>query len=252
MSECTKRDIVKFYGISPEKIDVVYQGCDPVFARPVSKKEKDRVRAAYGLPERFILSVGTIEERKNLLLAVKAVEKLDDVHLVAIGKSTDYAKKVQDYVEAHGLENRVHIIHNLKFRRFADIVSSGLAVCISFSFRGVRNSHCRSSFRQGFRLSLPPVPVWKKPAANTRFTSIPTMWKVWRMPMKKVLADEHLRREMIEKGKEYVVRFDPKTLADEMNAVYLKCFDDKTFTEDRFVQTSSNKRTKISHYLPFF
>ena len=115
VSECTKRDIVKFYGISPEKIDVVYQGCDPVFARPVSKKEKDRVRAAYGLPERFILSVGTIEERKNLLLAVKAVEKLDDVHLVAIGKSTDYAKKVQDYVEAHGLENRVHIIHNLKF-----------------------------------------------------------------------------------------------------------------------------------------
>ena len=70
--------------------------------------------------------------------------------------------------------------------------------------------------------------------------------------MKKILADEHLRREMIEKGKEYVVRFDPKTLADEMNAVYLKCFDDKTFTEDRFVQTSSNKRTKISHYLPFF
>ena len=48
------------------------------------------------------------------------------------------------------------------------------------------------------------------------------------------------------------VVYDPKTLADEMNAVYLKCFDDKTFTEDRFVQTSSNKRTKISHYLPFF
>ena len=67
-----------------------------------------------------------------------------------------------------------------------------------------------------------------------------------------VRAVVHLRREFIVKGKEYVVRFDPKTLADEMNAVYLKCFDDKTFTEDRFVQTSSNKRTKISHYLPFF
>ena len=115
ISECTKRDIIRYFNIPDDKIEVVYQGCDPVFARPVSKKEKDRVRAAYGLPERFILSVGTIEERKNLLLAVKAVEKLDDVHLVAIGKSTDYAKKVQDYVEAHGLENRVHIIHNLKF-----------------------------------------------------------------------------------------------------------------------------------------
>ena len=69
--------------------------------------------------------------------------------------------------------------------------------------------------------------------------------------MKKVLADEHLRREMIEKGKEYVVRFDPKTLADEMNAVYLKCFDDNASGEERFVQTSSNMRKKISRYLPF-
>lgn len=57
---------------------------------------------------------------------------------------------------------------------------------------------------------------------------------------------------MIEKGKEYVVRFDPKTLADEMNAVYLKCFDDKTFTEDRFVQTSSNKTDKNFSLSSFF
>ena len=223
VSECTKRDIVKFYGISPEKIDVVYQGCDPVFARPVSKKEKDRVRAAYGLPERFILSVGTIEERKNLLLAVKAVEKLDDVHLVAIGKSTDYAKKVQDYVEAHGLENRVHIIHNLKFGDLPILY------------------HLASLFVYPSRFEGFGIPIVDPDDVEDMANA-----------MKKVLADEHLRREMIEKGKEYVVRFDPKTLADEMNAVYLKCFDDKTFTEDRFVQTSSNKRTKISHYLPFF
>ena len=40
VSECTKRDIVKFYGISPDKIDVVYQGCNPVFAQPVSAEAK--------------------------------------------------------------------------------------------------------------------------------------------------------------------------------------------------------------------
>ena len=101
VSECTKRDIVKFYGISPDKIDVVYQGCDPVFAKPVAAGEKERVRQAYGLPDHFILSVGTIEERKNLLLAVKAIERLGDVHLVAVGKCTPYAEKVKAYVEAH-------------------------------------------------------------------------------------------------------------------------------------------------------
>ena len=69
--------------------------------------------------------------------------------------------------------------------------------------------------------------------------------------MKRVMSDEKLRDEMIEEGKAYVVRFDPKRLADEMNAVYLKCFDDNAAGEDRFVQTSSNIRKKISRYLPF-
>ena len=62
----------------------------------------------------------------------------------------------------------------------------------------------------------------------------------------------HLRHEMIEAGKAYVVRFDPKRLADEMNAVYLKCFDDSASSgEERFVQTSSNIRKKIARYIPF-
>ena len=70
--------------------------------------------------------------------------------------------------------------------------------------------------------------------------------------MKRVLSDADLRREMIEAGKAYVVRFDPKRLADEMNAVYLKCFDDSASSgEERFVQTSSNIRKKIARYIPF-
>lgn len=251
VSECTKRDIVKFYGISPEKIDVVYQGCDPVFARPVSKKEKDRVRAAYGLPERFILSVGTIEERKNLLLAVKAVEKLDDVHLVAIGKSTDYAKKVQDYVEAHGLENRVHIIHNLKFGDLPILYHLASLFVYPSRFEGF-GIPIVEALSAGVPVIASTGSCLEEAGGEHSIYVDPDDVEGMANAMKKVLADEHLRREMIEKGKEYVVRFDPKTLADEMNAVYLKCFDDKTFTEDRFVQTSSNKRTKISHYLPFF
>jgi glycosyltransferase, group 1 family protein len=251
VSECTKRDIVKFYGISPEKIDVVYQGCDPVFARPVSKKEKDRVRAAYGLPERFILSVGTIEERKNLLLAVKAVEKLDDVHLVAIGKSTDYAKKVQDYVEAHGLENRVHIIHNLKFGDLPILYHLASLFVYPSRFEGF-GIPIVEALSAGVPVIASAGSCLEEAGGEHSIYVDPDDVGGMANAMKKVLADEHLRREMIEKGKEYVARFDPKTLADEMDAVYLKCFDDKTFTEDRFVQTSSNKRTKISHYLPFF
>ena len=87
VSQCTKRDIVEFYHIDPDKIDVIYQGCDPIFARNVAESEMLRVRMAYELPDDFILNVGTIETRKNVLLAVKALPMIDEkYHLVIVGR----------------------------------------------------------------------------------------------------------------------------------------------------------------------
>lgn len=250
VSECTKRDIVKFYGISPNKIDVVYQGCDPVFAQPVSDAEKARVLAAYGLPQHFILSVGTIEERKNLLLAVKAVEQLGDVHLVAVGKSTAYADKVKDYVESHGLSDRVHIIHNLKFGDLPVLYHLATAFVYPSRFEGFG-----IPIVEALSVGVPVIA-----ATGSCLEEAGGPHSIYVGPddvdgmvaaMKRVLSDENLRCEMIAQGKVYVKRFDPKRLADEMNTVYLKCFDDNASGEDRFVQTSSNIRKKISRYLPF-
>ena len=251
VSECTKRDIVKFYGISPDKIDVVYQGCDPVFAQPVSAEAKARVREAYHLPEHFILSVGTIEERKNLLLAVKAVEQLGDVHLVAVGKSTAYADEVKAYIEAHGLGDRIHIIHNLKFGDLPVMYHMAEAFVYPSRFEG---------FGIPIDVALSAgVPVIAATGSCLEEAGGPRSLYVdpddvagMAAAMKRVLSDADLRHEMIEAGKTYVVRFDPKRLADEMNAVYLKCFDDSASSgEERFVQTSSNIRKKIARYIPF-
>lgn len=250
VSECTKRDIVKYYGISPEKIDVVYQGCDPIFAQPVSPEAKERVRKAYGLPDRFVLSVGTIEERKNLLSAVKAVEMLDDVHLVAIGKSTDYTEAVKAYVEAHGLEDRVHIIHNLKFGDLPVLYHMASLFVYPSRFEGF-GIPIIEALSAGVPVIAATGSCLEEAGGAHSIYVGPDDVKGMAAAMRRVLSDEALRDEMIAKGKEYVVRFDPKKLADEMNAVYLKCFDDKNTDEERFVQTSSNKRTRISRYIPF-
>ena len=252
VSECTKRDIVKFYGISPDKIDVVYQGCDPVFAQPVSAEAKARVREAYHLPDQFILSVGTIEERKNLLLAVKAVEQLGDVHLVAVGKSTAYADKVKEYIEAHGLSDRIHIIHNLKFGDLPVLYHMAEAFVYPSRFEGFG-----IPIVEALSAGVPVIAATGsclEEAGGPRSLYVgPDDVAGMAAAMKRVLGDADLRREMIEAGKAYVVRFDPKRLADEMNAVYLKCFDDSASStdEERFVQTSSNIRKKIARYIPF-
>ena len=116
VSECTKRDIIKDYGISPNKIEVIYQGCDSAFAQTVDETKKDEVRNKYMLPKRYILSVGSIEERKNALLIAKALKYLpEDIHLVLVGKETQYTEQIHTFAKTEKLESRIHILHGIPF-----------------------------------------------------------------------------------------------------------------------------------------
>jgi glycosyltransferase involved in cell wall biosynthesis len=114
ISECTKRDIL-YYGDFPEdKIDVIYQGCSNRFRKSVSEADKNRVKAKYNLSDNFILNVGSIEARKNVLLAVKALGcLLDSFRMVIVGKHTKYTDEVMAYVKKNGLEDRVQILHGI-------------------------------------------------------------------------------------------------------------------------------------------
>jgi glycosyltransferase involved in cell wall biosynthesis len=114
ISECTKRDIL-YYGDFPEdKIDVIYQGCSNRFRKPVSEADKNRVKAKYNLSDNFILNVGSIEARKNVLLAVKALGcLLDSFRMVIVGKHTKYTDEVIAYVKKNRLEDRVQILHGI-------------------------------------------------------------------------------------------------------------------------------------------
>lgn len=114
ISECTKRDVMDLGGVSTDRIDVVYQSCSPRFAGDVMPGQADGVRSRYGLPPHFMLSVGSVEERKNILLAVRALHSLPaDLHLVAVGKPTAYAKEVLKTAEREQVAQRVHFLHGV-------------------------------------------------------------------------------------------------------------------------------------------
>ena len=114
ISECTRRDIMELGGVSADRIDLVYQSCAPRFTTDVGADLQQRVAHAWQLPSRYVLSVGTIEERKNLLLAVKALRRLpDDLHLVAVGRTTDYAEQVLAWARREQLAHRIHFLHGV-------------------------------------------------------------------------------------------------------------------------------------------
>jgi glycosyltransferase involved in cell wall biosynthesis len=75
VSAQSKRDVIEAYGIPPEKITVIYEAADPRFC-PQPAETVAAVRARYGLPDRYLLFVGTIEPRKNLGRVLAAFERL--------------------------------------------------------------------------------------------------------------------------------------------------------------------------------
>lgn len=84
-----KQDIVAQFGVSPDKVTVVYPGTDPRFAIPPTPEAIAAFRHEKGLPERFVLYMGTLEPRKNIPLLVRAFakvrEQIPEVQLVLAG-----------------------------------------------------------------------------------------------------------------------------------------------------------------------
>lgn len=114
ISECTKRDILAFSNFPETLIDVIYQSCGTRFKSKVSEEEKQRVQAKYTLPDQYILNVGTIEKRKNVLLAVKSLLRLpESLSLVIVGRATKYMAEVQAFITKYQLANRVKFMHDI-------------------------------------------------------------------------------------------------------------------------------------------
>jgi glycosyltransferase involved in cell wall biosynthesis len=114
ISACTRRDIAQLGGIDESRIDLIYQSCATRFSELPTAQKAEEVRFRYGLPGRYVLSVGSIEERKNALLALKSLHWLPgDIGLVLVGKTTDYTKRLTEYARQNNLSDRLFLLHGV-------------------------------------------------------------------------------------------------------------------------------------------
>ncbi len=92
-SEATRRDLIRLLGISSKNVAVLYSGVSPDFTPHAAPDEAQRIRARYGLEERYILTVGTVQPRKNYRRLMEAVEPLG-VQLVIVGRPAWLAEPI--------------------------------------------------------------------------------------------------------------------------------------------------------------
>lgn len=222
VSECTKRDIMHFYQIPANKIDVVYQGCDEQFKYPVNEKTKEEIRNKYQIPSKYILYVGSIEGRKNLLLIAKALEFIEEpIQVIAIGKRTAYTEHVKKYLEHKGLSHRMILLHNVLFHELP-------------TFYQMAMTFIYPSFFEGFGIPLLEALHSGTPVIGAKGSCLeeaggphsiyidPNDPQELAEAIKRTLTDSSLRKEMIEKGKEYALLFERDIIAKELLKVYHK------------------------------
>jgi glycosyltransferase involved in cell wall biosynthesis len=111
ISESTKKDVIHYLGVPEQRVDVIYCGVDQAF-RPVLAENVQHIRRQYGLPDRFVLFLGTLEPRKNVELLIRAYgrwreEDADVPHLVICGAKGWYFDRIFAAVENLGLEDFV-------------------------------------------------------------------------------------------------------------------------------------------------
>ena len=225
ISESTKQDIIRFYDVDPDRIDVIYQPVNHIYYTddkgvcPASLEPH-----VNGKP--YMLYVGSINSRKNLLGVVRAIEMLPDdirIPLVVIGDGREYKHKVLEYITAHKLQDMVVFTPE------------------KVDAEGLRYLYLNAklfvypSFYEGFGLPVVEALLSKCPVITSNVSSLPEAAgpdSFMADPndiadiaekINTVLTDEGLRLKMTENGYRYAHdKFGPKVLAANLMDAYRK------------------------------
>ena len=149
VSEASKRDILHFFNVPPEKIVVVYNAIDEHFSVTPPDDDVARVRERYQLDHRFVLYVGNIKPHKNLVRLIEAFDELrtgelEDLKLLIIGDEISKLPALRRAVHRHKLHKHVRFLGYLPDDSSPCCIGSRRC---SSSRRSTKGSACRRSKR---------------------------------------------------------------------------------------------------------
>jgi glycosyltransferase involved in cell wall biosynthesis len=220
ISHQTKRDLIDFLNIDHNKIKVIYQGCNRIFWQNYSEDAYGKVLEKHNLPKRYLLYLGTIEERKNLLTAIKAIhEKAIEIPLVVVGRKADYYHlKVMPYIRDNNVKN---------VRFLEGITTSELPMIY-------RKAECfiYPSLFEGFGIPLLEALVSGIPVITSKggcFSEAAGPGSIYIDPQNHleladaildVCSNPALKQKMVEQGKEWASQFSEETIARNYFELY--------------------------------
>lgn len=227
ISHQSKNDIVDFFNIDPDRIKVIYQGCNQIYYKAAGDDNKNAIKAKYNLPESFLFYVGTIEPRKNLLGVFEALAKANiDIPVVAVGRATKYLDKIKDFVAKNNMTDKAMFLHNVATDELPAMYQMATAFAYPSLFEGfgipileALNSGTPVITSKG---SCFPE-VGGDAAKYAEYGNTDELAEV----IKTVWDDSDLRQQMAIKGKQQALKFREEEVTKELLSYYQATLDQK-------------------------
>ena len=223
ISEQTKADLIEFTKISESKIEVIYQGCHPIFKTRFSKKELAAINNKYQLPEKYVLYVGTLEERKKALSIAKALKETKH-NMVFVGKVKAYGEKLKNFVKENDMQDHVVFINHISIEDLAGIYQNATVFCYP-------------SFFEGFGIPIIEALYSGLPVITTKggcFSEAGGPSSIYidsedendlREAVEKLFSEpDKSRAKRISEGFAFVQKFNDDALAEQWNTLYKSLF----------------------------
>jgi glycosyltransferase involved in cell wall biosynthesis len=227
-SEATRRDLVQIYRVPQEKIVVVYPGRDESLAPVIDPAIRAAIRARYGLGEAYLLYVGTLHPRKNLVRLVQAFGQLvradagrsavSHLQLVLTGQKGWLYDEIWSQVRQLALEDRVVLTGYVPEADLPPLLSTALAFVFPSLYEGfglpvLEAMACGTPVVCSQSSSLPEV------AGDAALLVDPLDTEALAAALGRIVADEGLRQALIERGFRQMTRFSWRRCARETLAV---------------------------------
>ena len=219
VSETSKKELINRYGCSPDSIDVVYNGVNPVF-RPFSDSEKAAVKSRYTDGKEYFLYTGAIHPRKNLIGLLKAFS------LFKKRQQNGYKLLLAGRMAWH-TGDFVKLLSTYKYR--SDVVLTGyLPVEELVGLTASAYAMVYPSFYEGFGVPVleamrSDVPVitslgtsMQEVAGQAALYADPANPTELAEQLTRLYADESLRRRLIEWGREVSARYSWEKTAERL------------------------------------
>jgi glycosyltransferase involved in cell wall biosynthesis len=223
-SQATKEDLIELWATPADKVSVLYCGVDPRFRPVTDPAALSAVRARYGLGHGpFILSVSTLQPRKNYRRLIQAFVPLAEHHpelnlVIGGGKGWRYDEILAE-PDRLGIAGRVLFPGFVEDSDLPALYSAAMALAYPSLYEGfglpvLEAMACGTPVIASDRSSLPEV------TGDAGLQADPLDIEAWTVGMASLVEDTSLRERLVARGREQARRFDWNRAAGELLDIY--------------------------------